>query len=323
MYENDVAPQVGKYNGKWVGLPIYLNYNVIYYNKDLLGKYNQDLPKTWDDLIKISEIVIKGEKEKSIVGFNGLVPENELLTCTIQELIHSFRKTPDSPFPGYSSSEAVEALNKYKEIMEKVSSEEIFSSTDTYSITSIISGDILFSKFWNIPYPFPGYDKIVLVGKNEGVSGTTIGGYNLGICKYIDDKNKEAAAKVVEFFTSKEYQKRIATDKQSISAMTSIYDDEEVCNAIDCNFVKQFQPIARPSYYVDDYDVFSARVIENIRKFFNGNLTANEALNNINSIVKSTDENNLKSNGHSLYKSIISSSLLLILIINILHFILI
>ncbi|OUM61593.1 hypothetical protein PIROE2DRAFT_12374 [Piromyces sp. E2] len=272
MFENDVAQQICKYNGKWVGL------------------YNQTIPKTWDQLLNTSQIVLKGEAEnENFIAYNGLVPDNESCTCTIQELIYSFRKTPASPFPGYTSQEAIDALNKYKEIMEKVSTDEIFFNVDSFSITSIFSSSILFSKFWYIPIPFPDYDKTVIVGKNEGVSGTTIGGYNIGICKFIDDEKRKAALKVIEFFTSKKYQKILATEKQVFSAMTSIYDDEEVCKTVDCKFMKQFQPIARPSFYIDDYDDFSSKFSKNIRNFFIGNLTASEALNNINNVIKIYD----------------------------------
>ena len=166
---------------------------------------------------------------------------------------------------------------------------EAFYNDDSFSIISIFTQSVLFSKFWYIPIEFPGYSKTVLVGKNDGVSGTTIGGYNIGICKYIEDDHRRAALKALEFFTSKDYQKKFITETKVFSAMNDIYDDEEVCEKTDCNFMKQFQPIARPSFQTDDYDDFSTKLIKNVVEFFHGNITASEALSNIEDVIKFYD----------------------------------
>ncbi|ORX46905.1 periplasmic binding protein-like II [Piromyces finnis] len=287
-YENDVAPQIGRYNGKWIGLPLYLNYEVLHSNIVLLEKYGLGIPKTWDQLLEYGEKVLEGEAKEGntdLIGYNGLCSDTESCVCTVQELIHSFRETPQSPFPGYSSQEAIDSLNKFKEIMNKISTYEIFNSYDEFSIYGLFSQSFLFVKFWDLSLTIPEYKKTVLVGKNEGVSGTTIGGYNIGVCKYISEKRIQAAIKVVEFLTSEEYQKKLTTTRHVYSAMRSIYEDEEVCKSFDCETEKQFQPIARPSFETDDYDEFSYGFRRNVLQFLNGNLTAAEALNNVNDLI--------------------------------------
>jgi len=42
------------------------------------------------------------------------------------EFIYSFRKTKDAPFPKYTDQEAVDALNKIKELKDALSSGNFF-----------------------------------------------------------------------------------------------------------------------------------------------------------------------------------------------------
>ena len=48
--------------------------------------------------------------------------DNELAICSSTELLYSFRDTVDSDIPSYTSKTAIRALEKVKEIKEKVSS---------------------------------------------------------------------------------------------------------------------------------------------------------------------------------------------------------
>ncbi|ORX46910.1 hypothetical protein BCR36DRAFT_455304 [Piromyces finnis] len=45
-YENDVAPQICKFNEIWISLPLYLTFTVLYSNIELLNEYDLDIPKT-------------------------------------------------------------------------------------------------------------------------------------------------------------------------------------------------------------------------------------------------------------------------------------
>lgn len=127
----------------------------------------------------------------------------------------------------------------------------------------------------------------VLLGKNEDVSGTTIGGYNVGISKYIDTKHKRASIDALKFFTSKEFQKNLTISEKVFSGINSIYDDEEVCASIDCNLAKNFQPVARTLVSGDyDYDEYTTKYRKYIHQFLYGNETASNALKKILDITK-------------------------------------
>jgi len=143
----------------------------------------------------------------------------------------------------------------------------------------------LFIKFWLLPTN-PVYKVIPLVGNKEGVSGSTIGGTNIGINKFISDSRKRLAAKALQFMTSKEIQKKILLKLKSVSAIHSLYDDEEVCAAIDCELIKNIQPIARPNPKIVSYDLYSEKFRKYISDFLYEDKSAPDILNKIENIEK-------------------------------------
>jgi ABC-type glycerol-3-phosphate transport system substrate-binding protein len=118
-----VAKQTCMYNDKLVGLPMTIDCTLLYYNQEYLDKYNKELPKTWDDLIETGQYILNEEKKLNntdFVPYNGLFSELEIGICSIYEFIYSFRNSVESSFPNIRSQEAVNALEKMKEIKEKL-----------------------------------------------------------------------------------------------------------------------------------------------------------------------------------------------------------
>ncbi|ORX51132.1 hypothetical protein BCR36DRAFT_45875 [Piromyces finnis] len=67
MYSSGIASETCTYNDKWVGLPVEVDFNALYVNEEILNEYNQEVPETWDDLIKTSEYILKEEKKKILI----------------------------------------------------------------------------------------------------------------------------------------------------------------------------------------------------------------------------------------------------------------
>jgi ABC-type glycerol-3-phosphate transport system substrate-binding protein len=291
MYTKGVALETCKYNGKWVGLPFHIDFSVLYVNRELFQKYELEYPKTWDELIEKGKFILDNERAKGnneLIGYNGLVSDNESCICSILEFIYSYRNSKDSKvFPGFDSEEAAEALNKLKEIKENLSSDQIFQSSDFETVNYLLSGNAIYIKYWNIPLG-DKYDKINLPGKKEGVSGTTIGGFDVGVSKYISSNHKKNAMIVLQYFTSKEFQKNYTITERRFSGIPSLYDDDDVCAVLECDLFKQFQPISR-SFVVDnydDYDEYSLKFRTYIAKFLFGNESISKILSNIIDISK-------------------------------------
>ncbi|OUM58224.1 hypothetical protein PIROE2DRAFT_16567 [Piromyces sp. E2] len=282
------AYQTSVYEDQWVSLPIFLKYKALYSNKIYLEKYKREVPQTWDELIETSEYIINKERENNnfnLVGYNGLFPNGENAMCSIYEFIYSFRETKESPFPGFNSQTAVDALNILKKVKEKTSNDETFRSDEKYNLNMILSGNILFSTLWD-GMPLSDYKETPLPGKNKDVNGSCLGGFNIGISKYISKENIFAALKVIKFFTSEEEQKKIASTYGVRSSVKNIYNDEEFCKKVDCEFSKNVQGITRPSSNFENYEQYSSKVMSIFNKFLFGNKSAKEALTEIDNITR-------------------------------------
>jgi len=289
LYASGIANQTCIYNGKWVGLPIYVDYDVLYSNMILLEKYQKRIPTTWDELIETAKYIIKKEKEEGneVVGYNGLFPDYETSLCSFQEFIYSYRNSYNSPFPDYQSNEALEALNKLKQIMKEISSDHLFKASDEVTINNIISGKAIFQKYWNIPNLNENvYTRSRLPGRFDGLSGTSIGGSNIGINKFITNEKKNAAIKVLQYMTSKEIQKNNLLKKGFITAIPDLFNDTEICKMENCELYWGLQPIARPGALTDNYDQYSSKYRQYMREFLYEDSSAVEVLDNINELTK-------------------------------------
>ncbi|OUM63392.1 hypothetical protein PIROE2DRAFT_10116 [Piromyces sp. E2] len=159
--------------------------------------------------------------------------------------------------------------------------ENEFRLNDDYTRNVLMSGEFLFLKYWFIPIPF--YKLSALPGGKKGISGSIIGGHNIGINSYISTKNKEASVKVLEFLNSWDVQKEYVINDGVYSGIPSLYDDEDVCAVRDCNFIKSIQLTSRP--LEEDYNTYSEKYRKYLLKFlYEDDISAEETLIKINDI---------------------------------------
>ncbi|OUM63393.1 hypothetical protein PIROE2DRAFT_61324 [Piromyces sp. E2] len=203
IYKPGIASKSCVYGeDKW---PMNVDFTVLYSNYDYLNKYNITAPKTWEELIKT---------------------DIESGTCSLYEFIYTFRKSVDADYPEFPSKEAIDALNMMKKIKNELSLDYEFQCGDDYTFDRFMDGKYVFMKFWffNLPYmkitPLPGV--------KEGISGSVIGGHNVGINSFISPEHKEAAIKALEFISSYDIQKQYVLSNGVLSGIPSIYDDEEI-----------------------------------------------------------------------------------------------
>ncbi|ORX82994.1 periplasmic binding protein-like II [Anaeromyces robustus] len=286
IYSKGIAPNICTYNGKWVGLPIRINFSVLYCNKILLEKYGKDIPKTCDEFIDTGKYILNKEKEgnNTLIGYNALFPDFEVSLISAMETIFSFRKSVNSPMPKYDSKEAIDALNKLKQMKDELESNEAFQS-DYYELaTNLYNGKSIYAKWWYYDLFEDKYVKIPIVGNKEGISASSVGGLNIGINKYISNENLKASIEYLKFITSKDFQKKLLMKKLIFSSIDSLYDDEEVCKYESYQIFKKMQFIPRPSLV--NYDDYSFKFRNHLKKFLYSDKSAEETLYNIMNISK-------------------------------------
>ena len=149
----------------------------------------------------------------------------------------------------------------------KIKTADLFTSDENYAVMFIFMGTSLFSSFFDIN-GIPGYYASEMPGEIEGIHGSCLTGYNIGVAKHIPEENIKASVEVVKYFTSKYVQKNFFVKAFNVfTAMKSLYDDEEVCEVLDCKLAKNIQSIPRPSLLVDDYDAYSSKIVDFIYEF--------------------------------------------------------
>lgn len=79
-------------NGKLVALPFYTDAPALFYRKDLLEKYNKQVPKTWDEMTATAKEIMDKERAEGKSDLWGFVFQGnayEGLTCNALEWIKS------------------------------------------------------------------------------------------------------------------------------------------------------------------------------------------------------------------------------------------
>jgi len=109
------------------------------------------------------------------------------------------------------------------------------------------NGKALFIKYWYASCN-PVYKITSLPGWKEGVSGSVSNSINIGINPYSSDQKIKAAIEAIKYITSKEIQKRYIISNQQFSAITNIYNEDEVCYMIDCEVPRGAHPFSSAKF---------------------------------------------------------------------------
>jgi ABC-type glycerol-3-phosphate transport system substrate-binding protein len=293
LYKDGTATNTCYVDTKLVGLPLSVDYGGLYSNMSLLNKYNQTIPKTWDELINTTNYIYERESQldPELHKYLAHFPEYENGLVSLLEFIHSFRDSPNDKFPEYTSDNAVAALEEMKKIKENASTSDDFATNEILMMGALITGKYIFARFWYIGDSLSKEYELSfnqLPGKKEGISASCIGGSNTSMNRYISEERKKAAAEVLNFINSFEQQKKNIITNNFRSAIHSTYSDPEVCQKIDCPKFSSMQGIVRPSSSSVNYEQYSERFRELARKFiFNeSNQSAKEILEEIDDIRK-------------------------------------
>ncbi|KAL6595200.1 hypothetical protein U3516DRAFT_607950 [Neocallimastix sp. 'constans'] len=292
-FNTQILQQTCSYKNKLVGLPTKLNYSVLYANEMYLKKHKKRIPKTWDELIETSKYILREEKKLNntqLLAYNGLFNDEESGIFSINEMIYSFRKTVDSPLPKIRSQEAIDALNMIKKIKNEIASDDIFRSSDKFSVLKLFDiTSALFIKYWNFHSPIKDmipYKMAILPGHMEGISGATVSGYNMGINKFISEENINASIVFINFIFSREIQKHYVENNMLSTGMNQLYKDREVCEKIDCELYNSLQILSKQTNITFNIDEYNEKVKSIYNKFIYGNESAEMVLKEIEDITK-------------------------------------
>lgn len=231
------------YQGRLIGLPLYVDGGLLYFRKDLLEKYGFPVPPTsWDNL----KIVAKTIQEKERAGnpnFWGFVwqgAQYEGLTCNALEYFVSAGGgfIDEKGVSVIDSAANLKALTFMKDLIqtEKISPPNTFTDMKEEEVRQVFhQGNALFERNW--PYAWslhqatdsPVRGKVGLTslpGFDDRKGASTLGGWHIVVSRF-SDKKKEAVA-FLKFVTSPSLQKMFALELGWNPGRMSVYDDDAV-----------------------------------------------------------------------------------------------
>ncbi|NQS90617.1 ABC transporter substrate-binding protein, partial [Patescibacteria group bacterium] len=191
------AVETVSYKGQLVGIPWYLDAGMLYYRKDLLGKYGFKPPETWNELIDQTQIIVKNENGSKLQGFIWQARQAEVLVCDLVSFLGSDgavldkdgNVVIDNKYGLRTAQLMYDLIHKYK-----ITPPEVNTYDEEPSRRVFTSGDALFLRNWSYVWNIAqdpqeskvvGKIGVVPIPHFEGSgSASCLGGYQYGINKH-------------------------------------------------------------------------------------------------------------------------------------------
>ena len=245
-------------DGRLLAMPWFTDAGLLYYRSDLLQKYNQPVPKTWDDLEQAAKVIQEGERKAGKQDFWGFIFQGDAyegLTCAALEWIYSNGGgtiiSPDKKIT-ILNDDAVAMLDRARSWVGTISPPGVTELKEESARAMWQAGNAAFMRNWPYAYGLGNAKDSVIKGLfdvapipagNKG-HAATLGVWQLAVSKY--SKHPDIAADVALFFTSDRVQKLRATEGSFNPTIKSLYKDPDV--------------LAANPFFGKLYDVFTSAV---------------------------------------------------------------
>ncbi len=277
-------------NGKVISLPYFADAQFLYYRKDLLEKYKRPVPKTWDDVMETAQIVMQGEKNQNLRGFETAGAPIEGTVCTY--LVPLWGEGSELTTKDGKLNLDTPAARQPFQLLGRLKASGVMSpnvgeiATDRIRI-NMQAGNLLFAQTWGYVWNRSQNDadsqvkgKIgvaVLPSSKTGKSATCIGGWQLAVSAF--SKNKAEAAKFVRYLSSPEVSKMQAIAASHLSVFPSVYKDKEVLAANPWfEFAGPIIETAKSRPVSPRYQEVSDAIRSNMNAYLSGTKTTDVAL---------------------------------------------
>jgi trehalose/maltose transport system substrate-binding protein len=288
--------QANTVDGRLVGLPAFTDAGILYYRKDLLQKYGQRVPTTWQELTQSAKIVQDRERKAGNARLWGFVFEGrayEGLTCNALEWIDSFGGgaiVDPSGKVDVANPRAIEALELASSWVKEIAPEGVLNYAEEEARGAFQSGNAVFMRNW--PYawalsqsadsPVKGKVGVAVLprGGEGGKHSATLGGWQWSVNRY--SKNQKAAVELAMYLASPEEQKRAALEISENPTIPSLYKDKDIQakNPFMAELLPAFQSaVARPSRQSGSrYNQVSSAFWNAVHDTLSGRATPEESL---------------------------------------------
>jgi trehalose/maltose transport system substrate-binding protein len=231
-------------DGKLLAMPWFTDAGVLYYRKDLLTKYAEKPPTSWDELTATAKKVMDGERKAGNGDMQGYVFQAkayEGLSCNALEWVSSHGGGAIVDSAGkvtVNNPKAAKALTTAAGWIGTIAPTGVLNYGEEDARGVFQKGNSVFMRNW--PYAWslsqgadsPVKDKVGVIALpkgEDGKSSATLGGWQLSVVKY--SKHPAEAADLVMYLTSVGVQKDRAIRGSYNPTIPSLYKDAEVLKA--------------------------------------------------------------------------------------------
>ena len=238
-WQNDVV------NGKVKGVAAFLDSGVLYYRKDLLAKYGEQPPATWEELTRIATKIMDAERNSGNDKFWGFVFQGkayEGLSCDALEWIASYGGgtvvEPDGEI-SINNPQAAQALDMAASWIGTIAPKGVMGYQEEESRAVWQNGDALFMRNWPYAYllaqdensPIRGKVGVMPIpkGGENGQNAAALGGWQWAISAY--SEKKEATVQMLKIVTDADAQKQLFLLGGNAPSRVALYDDPDILAA--------------------------------------------------------------------------------------------
>lgn len=231
-------------DGTVYAAPLYVDGTHLFYRTDLLEKYDIAVPKTWSEVIAASKIVMEGEGNPQLYGFVSMWAKIEGLFMNWL----SFTNGNGASFfdadgnVAVNSPEAIQATQTMVDMLYKdeIVPKSILNMRPDDARTLFQQGRAVFLMVQDFVHAPLSAEESPVAGKfdftrnpyfagKEDAHSTAMGGWLLAV--NANSEHKEAAAKLIEEFTSYDTQLAAAIDENRAPGRTDVYGAAEMSDA--------------------------------------------------------------------------------------------
>ncbi len=229
-----------------LAMPWYADAGLLYYRRDLLDKYNEQPPATWEALAATAARIQDAERRAGRAGMQGWLFQGrayEGLTCNLLEWVASHgggRIVEDDGRVSVHNPRAQQALRTAASWVGRISPAGVLNHAEEDSRRLFQDGNALFMRNW--PYawallqapgsPVAGKVGVQALPHSAGVAhgAAALGGWQLAVSRY--SRHPHEAAALVMHLTSQEVQKDRAIRGAYLPTLPALYRDPQVLAAV-------------------------------------------------------------------------------------------
>lgn len=224
-------------DGKVVALPAFADAMFLFYRKDLLAKYDLDVPATWDELAVSADKVMQGEGRDDLQGisFQGKAIEGAVCTFLLPYWSEGHSIVENGKLM-LDDAAAVKAMQLWKGFADSGIAKENISEVATDDTRKEFqAGDAVFAVNWSYAWAHAQSDDSAVKDKVgvallPAVAGgervSCLGGWEWAVSAF--SEHPDEAEALVKYLSSPETAKFMAVNGALLPGFPQLYEDEDI-----------------------------------------------------------------------------------------------